>query len=334
MTQASEVAVAMDWGGTWIRVGVLDRDGKILWQDRVGHARGTGKDELLGLAEGLLREAIDWCGPRTVMGVGIAIAGPVDSETGTLYQPPNLYVLDGVSLKSLWEKSLGYPVLVGNDANLAALGEFYLGAGREAAKGGTPPGTLVYLTISTGIGGGVIERGEMFLGAHGLAAEIGHMCIDASDSAPECQCGARGCLESMASGTAIASITKERIARGDFPDSSLAAESDSLTSATVLQAAGRGDALAVSVLDGVVFALSVGLTNVLHLYNPDLVVLGGGVTLGLVELDMLPRIEEMIKGRAMSEFHKEFRLVASHLGDDPGMVGAATLVWQNAQAGG
>jgi len=138
----------------------------------------------------------------------------------------------------------------------------------------------------------------------------------------------------MASGTAIASITKERIARGDFPDSSLAAESDSLTSATVLQAAGRGDALAVSVLDGVVFALSVGLTNVLHLYNPDLVVLGGGVTLGLVELDMLPRIEEMIKGRAMSEFHKEFRLVASYLGDDPGMVGAATLVWQNAQAGG
>ena len=334
MTQASEVAVAMDWGGTWIRVGVLDRDGQILWQDRVGHARGTGKDELLGLAEGLLREAIDWCGSRTVMGVGVAIAGPVDSETGTLYQPPNLYVLDGVSLKSLWETSLGYPVLVGNDANLAALGEFYLGAGREAAEAGTPPRTLVYLTISTGIGGGVIERGEMFLGAHGLAAEIGHMSIDASDSAPECQCGARGCLESMASGTAIASITKERIARGDFPASSLAAESDSLTSATVLQAAGRGDPLAVSVLDGVVFALSVGLTNVLHLYNPDLVVLGGGVTLGLVELDMLPRIEEMIKGRAMSEFHKEFRLVASHLGDDPGMVGAATLVWQNAQTGG
>ena len=120
MTQASEVAVAMDWGGTWIRVGVLDRDGQILWQDRVGHARGTGKDELLGLAEGLLREAIDWCGSRTVRGVGVAIAGPVDSETGTLHQPPNLYVLDGVSLKYRWETSLGYPVLVGNDANLAA----------------------------------------------------------------------------------------------------------------------------------------------------------------------------------------------------------------------
>ncbi len=92
--------------------------------------------------------------------------------------------------------------------------------------------------------------------------------------------------------------------------------------------------MAVNILDGVVDALSIGLTNVLHLYNPDLVVLGGGVTLGLVELDMLHRIEERVKSRAMSELHKEFRLVASHLGDDPGMVGAATLVWQNAQAGG
>ena len=97
----------MDWGGTWIRVGVLDRDGQILWQDRVGHSRGAGKDELLALAEGLLRQAIDWCSSRTVVGVGVAIAGPVDAATGTLYQPPNLYVLDGVSLKSLWETSLG-----------------------------------------------------------------------------------------------------------------------------------------------------------------------------------------------------------------------------------
>ena len=224
--------------------------------------------------------------------------------------------------------------MVGNDANLAALGEFYLGAGRAAAEAGTPPRTLVYITISTGIGGGVIERGKMLLGANGLAAEIGHMCIDASQSAIECQCGARGCLEAMASGTAIADIAKERIARGDFPDSSLAVESESLTSATALRAAGHGDPLAVNILEGVVFALSVGLTNVLHLYNPDLVVLGGGVTLGLVELEMLPRIEERVKARAMSELHRQFRLVASHLGDDPGMVGAATLVWQNAQAGG
>ena len=103
-----------------------------------------------------------------------------------------------------------------------------------------------------------------------------------------------------------------------------------MTSATVLQAAGQGDSLAVSIVDGVVFALSVGLANVLHLYNPDLIVLGGGVTSGLVELDLLPRIQERVKTRAMSDLHKEFRLAASHLGDDPGMVGAATLVWQNA----
>ena len=330
MTQASEVAVAMDWGGTWIRVGILDRDGHILRQDRVGHARGTGKDELLGLAEGLLRQAIDWCGPRTIAGIGVAIAGPVEPETGTMYQPPNLYALDGVSLKPLWEANLGYPVWVGNDANLAALGEFHLGAGRAMAKEGTPSKTLVYLTISTGIGGGVIEHGKMLLGANGLAAEIGHMCVDSREDAIECQCGVRGCLEALASGTAIANIARDRITQGDFPASSLAGESDSLTSATVLLAAGQGDPLAVSIVDGVVFALSVGLANVLHLYNPDLIVLGGGVTLGLVGLDLLPRIQERVKARAMSELHKKFRLVASPLGDDPGMVGAATLVWQNA----
>lgn len=332
MTEASEVAVAMDWGGTWIRVGVLDREGQILWQNRIGHSRGTSKDALLGLADSLLRQAIGWCGSRMIMGVGIAIVGPVDSETGTLYQPPNLPVLDGVSLKHLWETSLGYPVLVGNDASVAALGEFYLGAGRLTAETRTPPRTLVFITVSTGIGGGVVERGKMFLGANGLAAEIGHMCIDASQSAPECQCGARGCLEAIASGTAIADIARKKLAQGEFPESSLAVGSDSLNSATVLQAAGRDDPLAVNILDGVVSALSVGLTNVLHLYNPDLMVLGGGVTVGLVELDMLPRIEERVKARAMSELHKEFRMGASRLGDDSGIVGASILVWQNAQA--
>ena len=233
-------------------------------------------------------------------------------------------------MKPLWEANLGYPVWVGNDANLAALGEFHLGAGRAMAKEGTPPKTLVYLTISTGIGGGVIEHGKMLLGANGLAAEIGHMCVDSREDAIECQCGVRGCLEALASGTAIANIVRDRITQGDFPASSLAGESDSLTSATVLLAAGQGDPLAVSIVDGVVFALSVGLANVLHLYNPDLIVLGGGVTLGLVGLDLLPRIQERVKARAMSELHKKFRLVASPLGDDPGMVGAATLVWQNA----
>jgi len=328
MTQTAEVAVAMDWGGTWTRAAVVDREGQIRWQSRVANAPGADKDRLLAVAEGLLREAIAWSSPFTVRGVGIAVASPVDAETGTLYQPPNLPALDGVSLKSLWEPTLNYPVWVGNDANLAALGEFHFGAGLVTREQGTAPRTLVYLTVSTGIGGGVVSRGRMFLGASGLAAEIGHMTIDSSDTAPQCQCGSYGCLESLASGGAIARIARERRAEADSGTSSLAKKrADTITSESVFQAAGQGDSLATSILEGVVRALSVGLTNVLHLYNPDLVVLGGGVTSGLVDLGLLPRIHTMMLDRAMSQRHKEFRLVASQLGDAVGMVGAATLVW-------
>lgn len=330
MAQSPEVAVAMDWGGTWVRAAVIDRQGKILWQSREPTPPDGDKAQLLKAAEELLRRAIDQGNNRAVAGIGIAVAGPVDAETGTLYEPPNLPALDGVSLKALWEPALGHQVWVGNDATLAALGEFNYGAGRDALREGQPPRTLVYLTISTGIGGGVVSRGEMFLGAHGMAGEIGHMIIDRSPSAPRCQCGNTGCLEALASGTAIARIARSKLGNlGSMISSSLASEEvGSFTSETVFQAAAQGDVLAQSILEDEVHALSVGLTNLLHLYDPDLIVLGGGVTVGLNDLGLLPRINSLMRDYAMSERHKEFHLMASQLGDAVGMVGAASLVWK------
>ncbi len=128
----------MDWGGTWTRASVIDRPGEILWQSRVATKAGGTRQELLDTAENLLREGIAWCEERPVAGVGIAVAGPVDSETGALFDPPNLPLLNGISLKALWEPSLGYPVWIGNDANLAALGEFRYGSGKSSAAGGNP----------------------------------------------------------------------------------------------------------------------------------------------------------------------------------------------------
>ncbi len=329
MTQSRQVAVAMDWGGTWTRAAVIGRDGEVLWHSRVANPNDRGQAMLLETADGLLREAISWCASRPIAGVGLAIAGPVDAETGALYDPPNLPALDGVSLKARWGPLVGYPVWVGNDANLAGLGELHFGAGRDAARQGTPRRTLVYLTISTGIGGGVVDRERVFLGAGGVAAEIGHMTIDWSESAPQCQCGNRGCLEALASGTAIARIARARLAGPGLPTSALASQGvASITSESVFRAAVQGDRLAKDILEGVVQALSVGLTNVLHLFNPDLVVLGGGVTVGLSELGLLPRIQSLMLQRAMSERHKDFRLVASSLGDGAGMVGAAAMVWK------
>ena len=329
MTQSAQFAIAMDWGGTWTRAAVIDRQGDIHWQSRTPNALGAGSDRLLADAQTLLHEAISWCGNRPVAGVGVAVAGPVDAETGTLHEPPNLQPLNGVSLKDLWQPLLACPVWVGNDANLAALGEYYHGAGWDAAQAGSPPQTLVYVTVSTGIGGGVVSRGEIFLGSQGLAGEVGHMSIDWSTMAPQCQCGNKGCLEALASGTAVAAAARDGLAGGQWPGSSMAAgPAEDITSEMVFQAAAEGDALAFSILEGVVQALSVGLANVLHLYNPDLLVLGGGVTSGFVQLDMLPRIDALTRERAMTRRHNEFRLLPAKLGDAAGMVGAAAQVWQ------
>lgn len=333
MTQPA--AIAMDWGGTWTRAAIVDCGGNFLWQSRAANPKDGSQSELLESADGLLRDAIAWCGGSSIAGVGIAIAGPVDPETGILYDPPNLRVLNGVSLKYRWESMTGYPVWVQNDANLAALAEFHYGAGSEAAGMGRPPLTLVYLTISTGIGGGVIDRGRLFSGAGGLAAEIGHMTIDTGETAPQCQCGNRGHLESLASGTAIARTARERLSRPGSPTSSLAAQAidSAITSEDVFRAAAQGDELATEVVEGAVQALAVGLVNVLHLFNPDLLVLGGGVAAGLEELGLLPKIKALMLPKAMSEPHKDFDLVPSRLGDGVGMVGAAAMVWQNADQG-
>jgi glucokinase len=329
MTQASEVAIAMDWGGTWARASVVDHQGEILWQARERNPQNGTRTELLENAEGLLRQAMDWGSNYSIAGIGVAAAGPIDAETGTLHDPPNLMALNGVSLKALWEPTLGKPVFVGNDANLAALGEFRFGAGLDAWRQGCSPRTLVYVTVSTGVGAGIVDRDQMFLGAHGLAGEVGHMVIDWSPQAIPCTCGNAGCLEALSSGGAIARIARTRLPEAAACGSSLASvDPESMTSERVFEAAKQGDALAKDILAEVVRALSVGLTNLLHLYNPDLLVLGGGVTAGLTELDLLTEIHTQMLRRAMSELHKDFRLVASKLGDDVGMVGAASLVWK------
>ena len=329
MSQETAVALAMDWGGTWCRIAVVGRDGRILWQSRVRNAAGAGKEQLLADAEGLVRQAMEWCGTgRTATGLGVAAAGPVDSDKGMLREPPNLPALNGVSLKAAWESSLGMPVHVGNDATLAALGEFNYGAGLEARQFREDSNSLVYVTVSTGIGGGVIDRGKLLLGSRGLAGEVGHMVIDRRADAPVCQCGNTGCLEALASGTAIAKIARKLASEPGNNDSSLADLEPGLVNAErVLEAAGEGDSLSWKILEDVIDSLSTGLTNLLHLYNPDLVVMGGGVTFGLVRMGLLPRLYGQMQQRAMTEGHRTFHLIPSRLGDAPGMLGAASLVW-------
>lgn len=332
MAEVGAVA-AVDWGGTWFRVALVNRAGEILWQQRETNPVGGSLEEYLDLARRLLSAAFRQAG--AVPAIGLAVAGPVEPESGILYQPPNLGVLDGLSLKAQWRQEFGVPVAVGNDANLAALGEHRYGAGRDAAGRGHPVKALFYITISTGVGGGAVERGALFLGANGLGVEIGHTTVDNSPAASVCQCGNRGCLEAVASGTGIANAARAMLAAPASRRSALAAlDRTTLTSKDVVEAALAGDALASGVLESAIQGLGIGLTNALHLFNPDLIVLGGGVTNGLLSLNALPRIQQHIQERAMSQLHRQFELVPSTLGDAAGLLGAAAAAWQQPETAG
>ncbi len=329
--------LAVDWGGTWCRMGLIDRHGEVLWQARRPNPRGGSPDDYLSLAASLLNEAFSVEDIRA-LGIGIAVAGPVDPDSGILYQPPNLMALDGVSLKRMWREQYGLPVLVGNDANYAAVGEFHFGAGRDAAQAGHPPRSLFYVTVSTGIGGGAVMRvpglpePSLLLGANGLTAEVGHTTVDTAVGAPLCQCGKRGCLEAVSSGTAIANYARAALAEGRHRDSALAAIAlEELSSRAVVAAGVQGDAFANAVMSRACDGLAVGLANMVHLFNPDLIILGGGVSEGLTQLNLLPTIRQGIHDRLMSELHKAFDLVPSVLGDNSGLLGAAAAAWEGSE---
>lgn len=329
----SQVALAMDWGGTWARAAVIDKQGNLLWQGRVANQAGAFQDELVEAAGSLLREAKDNAGERPIAGAGIALAGSIDVATNMLLSSPNLPALNGVTLPDVWQPMLDMPVWVGNDANLAALGECYYGAGRPDLPENPAARTLVFVTFSTGVGAGVVDGGKMFIGAAGAAAEVGHMTIDCRADAPPCACGNSGCLEALASGTAIGRAAQARLADAT-PGAplQLAYEANAtITGEDVFNAAERGDSVAIEVVNDAVAAIIVGMGNVLNLFNPDVVVLGGGVTQGLLQLDLLDRIEDGMRRRAMSSGHRKFRLVPATLGDSQGLVGAASLVWSKTQ---
>ena len=316
-------ALAIDLGGTWVRAALVSRAGRIAWRGRTPTGSQDPRDDIVGRVNDRISEALSGDSGDRVAGIGIAVASPVDPDTGIMYAPPNLMHLDGVSFKKIWLDKGRWPVLTGNDATLAALGEYTYGAGVGSK-------TLVYITQSTGIGGGIVAGGRLLEGAFGMAGEIGHMCIDASG--PMCKCGHRGCLESYASGTAIAEAARSLAQAGnglvlaDMVDGDLA----KLTSEHVFQAARKGDQVSRDLLDRISRAMGVGLVNVLHLFNPDTIVMGGGVSQNWDYLR--PMVEEYLQENAMEHIRKlGYKIVVTSLGDDIGLLGAAALVWSRTE---
>ena len=307
------VAVGVDVGGTKLAAGLVADDGSVL--DRVRHET---PDDGAGIVDLIVSVATEFQSRHNLeaVPVGVGAAGLLDTE-GTLRFAPNLPVAD-FPLGRLLRTRLAGPVTVDNDANVAAWAEYRMGAGRDAHR------SLVMLTVGTGVGGGLVLEDRLLRGANGMGGELGHIVV--LDGGPVCGCGARGCLEAMASGTAIARIAAERLADGriaaDSPLGRLSPEQ--LTGKEVTVAAYGGDSGAVDVLATAGRWLGVGIASLIAAFDPEVVVVGGGA-MQARDLLLAPAraaCAERVVGRGYRTLPP---IVEAALSDDAGLVGAALL---------
>ncbi len=318
---ASAYIVGVDLGGTQVRAGLATPDGHLLRRESLPTRAEEGLDAVISRIERLVR-AVSSDGPREqVRGVGVVAPGPLDPWQGVVRFAPNLAGWHDVPLRDLLQERLGLPVFTGNDANLAALAEYRFGAGQGVDH-------LIYITVSTGIGGGIIVNGQMLLGHGGYAAEIGHHTVN--EDGPVCKCGNVGCLEALASGTAIAREARVAVAAGEETRLREMCEGDiwRLDARMVAEAAQAGDEVARDILETAGHYLGVGILNLMHIFNPRRVILGGSV-MKAGELITAP-MWEVIRARVGRIYLEEFEIVPAALGDDVGILGAVALVLTSA----
>jgi glucokinase len=311
LNASSGLVLAVDLGGTHLRVALVDCSGKI----HTHLKRHTPKDDSpYVVVDALASVADEWrradYGP--IIGASVMVPGAVDSAQAVVISAPNLPSLINFGLKAELQERLGWPVFLENDANAAAIGEMWLGAARGCRD-------VVSVTLGTGVGGGVVLGGKLWRGAHGAAGEIGHTTVDPF-SGLKCKCGNTGCLELFASATAIV-----RMARESLPDFPTTLSADDLTAERVYDAGRQGDELALTVFKRAGKYLGIGLANLMSLIDPEIIVINGGVVNGwdLFAADMYAEVGE----RAFQATAKKVRIARAECGDNAGLLGAARLTF-------
>ena len=308
----------VDIGGTKLLTLIADAKGTVLAEVRLPTRASADPREVLDDAVRTIESALAEAGRSRadLSAVGLAIAGPVDFKRGVVTSSPNLPEWRDVPAVTMVSAALGLPAVLENDANAAALGELHFGAARGLRH-------VVYLTVSTGIGGGIIIDGRLYRGASGSAGEFGHMVLD--PGGPVCGCGNRGCFETLASGTAIAREGSAAAARGESPAlARLAAEQGELTAEDIAEAAEAGDAVAAEIVARAADFFGIGLAAIVNALNPESIIIGGGVSkmgdryLGPAEAAMRAHAFDLPAG-AVS-------LRQSVLGDHAAALGAVALV--------
>ena len=301
--------IAVDIGGTHMRAAVYapEKNSPIHHQRVPSHATEPGVYERL-------TETIEAVWPKDgrVAAIGLASPGPLDPRTGMILATPNIREWVNFPLGAKLSEHFGVPVYIDNDANLACLGEWTYGAGRGHSH-------VLYLTISTGIGGGVISHDRLIQGFHGLATELGHVTVD--PNGPLCSCGRPGHIEAFASGPAIASYVKAELAAGT--KSTLRAD-PGLTARRVAEEALKGDALAIAAFARAGEYLGIAVANYLHIFDPSILIFGGGVT-QVGDLLFKPFQESLRKCVFHPRYLEDLVITKADLGDDAGLLGALAL---------
>jgi glucokinase len=310
---SGHLMIGIDLGGTQIRAALID-GAQVLRRATTRTDAHGGPTAILEQFKLLMSKI---CGPADwgrLAGIGVAAPGPLDSETGTILGIPTLPHWEGFALRRVLASDFGLPIVVENDGIAAAYGEWQYGAGIGLNN-------LVYVTVSTGIGGGVIVDGRLMHGRRGMGGHVGHFRM--APEGPHCSCGATGCFEAFASGTALG--RRARGAAHKNPGSLLGKLStrEAVDARHVTNGARHGDPMCLELLHEEANYLGAGFTGLIHLFSPDLIIMGGGVSeaFDLLEHD----INSVIQRDAMPPF-KTVPAVRAELGDNSGLIGAAALV--------
>lgn len=320
---AEQWIAGVDLGGTTTKIAFITMDGEIVhkWEIPTDNSN-EGQNITINIATAIT-EKLSRIGETKdkLAGIGMGAPGPVDYKTGIILNVVNLGWKDNYPLKDSLETAASLPAAIENDANCAALGEMWQGAGNGATD-------LVCVTLGTGVGGGVIANGNIVQGINGAAGEIGHITAIPSGGAP-CNCGKTGCLETVASATGIVRLAMAEVKKNELSGelSKLFAENGKITAKDVFDSARNGDQLANKILEEVSFHLGFVLANIANTLNPEKIVLGGGVSkAGKVLLDA---VNEKFAKFAFSAVRDSTELALATLGNDAGVLGAAWLIKNN-----
>jgi glucokinase len=304
--------VGIDLGGTKISGALADLEGNILSQSTVPTNAFEGEDAVLNRIIEVIEAVMKEAGKNedVIKAIGIGSPGPLDAKKGTIITTPNLPFRD-FNLVNPIKDRFNVPTYLDNDANVAAIGEYMLGAGKGTEN-------MVYVTVSTGIGGGAILNGKVYRGNTSNALEIGHITV--LPDGPRCNCGNYGCVEALASGTAIGRQGKEAVAQG--LDTSLKSY-ENITSYEIFKEAEKGDKVSKDILDRSLTFLGIGIANIISSFDPEMVIIGGGVSqAGAVVFD---KVKEVVNKRCFKAMAENCSILPAALGTKAGVMGAVAL---------